>query len=71
MRNLQKQVRSIFFHEIVHWLRLLPYKIEKNGKRAILFYAGMVIVLNDVINWFEDTSVDSREQYVAATVEDS
>lgn len=67
----KKQVRSIFFHEIVHWLRLLPYKIEKNGKRAILFYAGMVIVLNDVINWFEDTSVDSREQYVAATVEDS
>lgn len=23
------QVRSIYYHEIIHWLRLMPYKIEK------------------------------------------
>ncbi len=46
------QVKSIFFHEVVHWLRLMPYKLEKNGKRAVLFYAGMVMVMNDIIEWF-------------------
>lgn len=46
------RVRSIYYHEIVHWLRLLPYKIEKNGKRSLLFYAGLIIVMNDIISWF-------------------
>lgn len=46
------QVRSIFFHEVVHWLRLMPYKIEKNGSRAVLFYAGMIMVFNDTIDWY-------------------
>lgn len=45
----EEQTRSIYFHEIVHWLRLMPYKIEKDGDRALLFYAGMLIVLRDVI----------------------
>lgn len=48
-----ERVRSIYYHEIVHWLRLMPYKIEKNGKRVLLFYAGMLMVMNDVINRFE------------------
>ena len=43
------KVKSIYFHEIIHWLRLLPYKIEKNGKRSVLFYAGLIIILNDII----------------------
>lgn len=46
------EVKSIFFHEIIHWLRLLPYKIEKNGERACLFYAGLILVCNDVEQWF-------------------
>ena len=49
----RKQIRSIYYHEIVHWLRLMPYKIEKNGKRVLLFYAGMLMVMNDVVNQFE------------------
>ncbi len=48
------KVKSIYFHEIIHWLRLLPYKIEKNGERQVLFYAGLIIVLNDVIEMFGD-----------------
>jgi len=32
----------------------MPYKIEKIGKRALLFYCGMLIVLNDVIGLFEN-----------------
>ncbi len=48
------ELKSIYFHEIVHWLRLLPYKIEKNGERQVLFYAGLIIVLNDIIKMFGD-----------------
>ena len=48
-----KRVRSIYYHEIVHWLRLMPYKMDKNGNRVLLFYAGMLMVMNDVIEKFE------------------
>jgi len=48
------QVRSIYYHEIVHWLRLMPYKIKKDPKRAVLFYAGMLIVIHDVMEMFPE-----------------
>ena len=41
-------MRSIYYHHIVHWLRLMPYKIEKNGIRSVLFYAGLLMVLDEV-----------------------
>lgn len=47
--NFEK-VRSIYFHEIVHWLRLLPYKIKKDEELSVLFYAGFIIILNDIMN---------------------
>lgn len=50
----KERVKSIYYHEIIHWLRLMPYKIEKNGKRVLLFYAGMLMVMNDVVNNFEE-----------------
>ncbi len=50
----KETVRSIYFHEVIHWLRLLPYKIEKNGVRSVLFYCGLVIVLNDIVERFGD-----------------
>lgn len=43
-----EQVKSIYFHEIVHWLRLMPYKISKDEKLATVFYAGMILVMNDI-----------------------
>ncbi|CDD58925.1 lysylphosphatidylglycerol synthase transmembrane domain-containing protein [Clostridium sp. CAG:43] len=49
-----ERTRSIYFHEIIHWLRLMPYKIDKAGKRAVLFYAGMLMVMNDVIEMYGD-----------------
>lgn len=42
------QVLSIYYHEIVHWLRLMPYKIRKNEKLAVVFYTGLLNVLKDV-----------------------
>ena len=49
-----ERVKSIYYLEIIHWLRLMPYKIEKNGKRVLLFYAGMLMVMYDVVNNFEE-----------------
>lgn len=48
-----EECRSIFYHEIIHWLRLIPYKMAKDGDRSALFYAGMIKVFNDVVNWYE------------------
>lgn len=49
-----ERIKSIYYHEIIHWLRLMPYKIDKNGKRVLLFYAGMIMVMNDIIMKFEE-----------------
>lgn len=43
-----REVLSIYYHEVIHWLRLMPYKIKKNEKMAVVFYTGLLIVLNDV-----------------------
>ena len=51
-----EQVRSIYFHEIIHWLRLMPYKIRKDSDRVLIFYSGLLIVLNDVIEMYGDNN---------------
>ena len=51
----REAVRSMFFHEIVHWLRLMPYKINKDNARCLVFYAGLVIIINDIIDMFGDS----------------
>lgn len=55
-----ERTKSIYFHEMIHWLRLMPYKIEKGGKRVFLFYAGMLIVMNDVLKMYggEEERID-------------
>lgn len=44
----KNEIKSIYYHEIVHWIRLMPYKIRKNEKLAVVFYTGLLVVLNDV-----------------------
>jgi hypothetical protein len=44
----KEQVLSIYYHEIIHWLRLLPYKVRKDEKNAVVFYTGLLKVLNNV-----------------------
>nr|MCR4728319.1 UPF0104 family protein [Lachnospiraceae bacterium] len=48
------RIRSIYFHEVVHWLRLMPYKIDKDIRTAPVFYAGMIMVMNDVFDRFAE-----------------
>lgn len=38
---------QIYYHEIIHWLRLMPYKLNHIGERSLLFFAGLIMVLND------------------------
>ena len=52
-RYPREQVESILMHEVVHWLRLMPYKLAKDRKRAPMFYAGLVMVANDVADFSE------------------
>ena len=49
----EEGLKSIFYHEIIHWLRLMPYKINKNGEKSLLFYAGLIMVASDVEKRFE------------------
>ena len=37
-----RQVESIFLHELIHWLRLMPYKINRDRKRAPMFFCRPV-----------------------------
>ena len=49
-----KEVKSIFCHEIVHFLRLMPYKIRKDPKKAVIFYAQMCILIEDIVKMFPE-----------------
>lgn len=49
---MEQEVRSIFHHELIHWLRLMPYKLENDKKRAAMFYSGLVMVANDIEEWY-------------------
>lgn len=42
-------LRQVYYHELVHWLRLMPYKLSHLGEKALVFYAGMLMVFNDVM----------------------
>ncbi len=48
----KETLKSVYFHEIVHWLRLMPYKIDKDPRTAPVFYAGLIMVLDDVYKRF-------------------
>lgn len=49
----EQDVKSIYYHELIHWLRLMPYKINNDTERCVMFYAGFIIVLNDIVNRYE------------------
>ncbi|MBO4679361.1 MAG: flippase-like domain-containing protein [Lachnospiraceae bacterium] len=51
----EERVKSIYYHEIVHWLRLMPYKIDKDYYTAPAFYAGLLMVLDDVYKRFSES----------------
>ncbi len=58
----RERVKSIYFHEIIHWFRLMPYKIDHDGARAVMFYAGMMLVINDVFEEFIENERYSEDK---------
>ena len=44
----EQVLKQVYYHEMVHWLRLMPYKLNHLGEKALVFYAGMIMVLNSV-----------------------
>ena len=65
-----KQVQSIYFHEIVHWIRLIPYRIKHDSARVPVFYSGFIKIFNEIIEWYKESlesaptpdSVDGNER---------
>lgn len=47
-------VRSIYYHEVVHWLRLMPYKLTNDSYRALAFFAKMLVVMDEIKQMFDD-----------------
>lgn len=46
--------RSVYYHEMIHWLRLMPYKMRKSEKGAIKYFAAMIVVMNDIYDRYEE-----------------
>ncbi len=42
------EIRSIYTHELINWLRLMPYKIDHDGERAAIFFAGMLMTADSI-----------------------
>ncbi len=49
-----ESVRSIYYHEIVHWLRLIPYKMTSDPERFPVFYAQLLILLDNLVTTFDE-----------------
>ena len=41
-------------HELVHWLRLMPYKIIKDEKNAVIYFARMIIIWQEIMVFCEE-----------------
>ena len=50
----EQVLRQVYYHELIHWLRLMPYKLNHLGEKSLIFYAGMLIVLNNMFSLDEE-----------------
>ncbi len=48
LHHSRAEVTSAYVHEVVHWLRLMPYKLISDPVRVPIFYAGLLRALNAV-----------------------
>lgn len=50
----KKFIKEIFFHEIINYLRLIPYKIRHTPEKAITFFTAASVLLNDYENMSDE-----------------
>ncbi|QHI96771.1 phosphotransferase [Xylophilus rhododendri] len=43
----ERGLREAYFHELVHYLRLVPYKIRQNRHKGLAFFACASVLLNE------------------------
>lgn len=52
----EASIKSIYFHEIIHWLRLMPYQIKNNKSKAVAFYARLLMLLDEISKRFGEVT---------------
>ncbi len=54
-QNFSKgKVRSIYYHEIIHWIRMLVHKIKDGTSSFIIYFCQFIIISNDIISRFKE-----------------
>ena len=53
----EQVLKQVYYHEQIHWLRLMPYKLNHLGEKSLIFYAGMLMVLNNVFSHDEKSDI--------------
>lgn len=48
------EIKSIYYHELVHWFRLMPYKIKSNPKKAVIYFAKLLMLLQELEEKFDE-----------------
>ena len=56
----EQGLRSVFYHEIIHWLRLMPYRLRRREVSAPRYYAAMLLVMNDVYDRYEEKNHEKK-----------
>ena len=54
----EQVLRQVYYHELIHWLRLMPYKLNHLGEKSLIFYAGMLIVLNNMFSLDKELDIE-------------
>ncbi len=50
-KNLDETaIRRIYYHEIIHWLRLMPYRIKKG--EAAQYYTRLIMLMNELTDQY-------------------
>lgn len=49
----KETLNKIMLHEIIHYTRMLPYKIKYSEEYAIVFYSVLIILLDDLEKMYE------------------
>lgn len=50
----EDRLREVAFHEIVNYLRLIPYKLRRNPARAATFFAATTVLLDRYLRGCDD-----------------
>jgi hypothetical protein len=51
----EEGLKEALYHEIIHYLRLLPYKLKRGGNQGLIFFCATCILIRN----FTDTYGDS------------